>query len=166
MAKLEQQMTPDELLDTIRTGVVKQDLVKQYKTSEKELAMMLLPLYRGGIMTKEEFNDFFKGVPVRSVPSKDTGRESSMIREAAGIPPSEAPADEEPDAAPSDEQIPGLQPGDDISLIDSLEDSDQLSASDAKGALAGIEALFETILGKLDSIDGRLSEIEKKLGAL
>lgn len=65
MAKLEELVTPTELLDFIRTGAIKSQVVKKYRTSEQELAMMLLPLYRSGELTKEEFNDFFKGVPLR-----------------------------------------------------------------------------------------------------
>jgi len=67
MAKLEDQVTPTELLDAIRDGALKQELVKKYRTSDQELAKTLLPLYRTGRLTKEEFNDFFKGVPLRSL---------------------------------------------------------------------------------------------------
>jgi hypothetical protein len=66
MAKLEERVTPTELLDAIRDGALKQELVKKYRTSDQELAMILLPLFRKGELTKEEFNDFFKGVPLRS----------------------------------------------------------------------------------------------------
>jgi len=66
MARLEELVTPTELLDVIRDGALKQDLVKKYRTSDQELAMILVPLYRNGELTKEEFNDFFKGVPLRS----------------------------------------------------------------------------------------------------
>lgn len=66
MARLEELVTPTELLDAIRDGALKQDLVKRYRTSDQELAMILVPLYRNGELTKEEFNDFFKGVPLRS----------------------------------------------------------------------------------------------------
>jgi hypothetical protein len=65
MAKLEELVTPTELLSAIREGSLKQEIVKKYKASEQELAMMLLPLYRKGDLTKEEFNDFFKGVSLR-----------------------------------------------------------------------------------------------------
>jgi hypothetical protein len=65
MAKLEELVTPTELLSAIKEGSLKQEIVKKYKASEQELAMMLLPLYRKGDLTKEEFNDFFKGVSLR-----------------------------------------------------------------------------------------------------
>jgi hypothetical protein len=66
MAKLEELVTPTVLLDEIKAGAMKQEIVKKYKASEQELAMMLLPLYRQGALTKEEFNDFFKGSPLRN----------------------------------------------------------------------------------------------------
>jgi hypothetical protein len=66
MAKLEEQITPAELLDMIRKGAMKSELSKKYRASEQDLAMMLLPLYRTEEMTKEEFNDFFSEVPLRT----------------------------------------------------------------------------------------------------
>jgi hypothetical protein len=68
MAKLAETMTPEELLAEIRTGALKADLIKQRKTSDEELAMMLLPMYREGRMTKEEFNRFFQGESVVEPP--------------------------------------------------------------------------------------------------
>lgn len=65
MAKLEQLVTPLELLAHIRGGALKGDILKQYKTTDQELAIMLQPLYRRGNMTKDEFNDFFKGLSVK-----------------------------------------------------------------------------------------------------
>jgi len=64
MAKLEDLITPSEILEIIRGGMLKSELIKRYRTSEQEVAMMLYPLYRGGELTKEEFNNFFKGVPL------------------------------------------------------------------------------------------------------
>ena len=55
MAKLVDQITADDLLSTIREGSVKKEIIKKFRTSDEELAKMLLPLYRGGQMTKEEF---------------------------------------------------------------------------------------------------------------
>jgi hypothetical protein len=64
MAKLEDLITPSEILEVIKGGKLKSELIKRYRTSEQELAKMLYPLYRGGELTKEEFNNFFKGVPL------------------------------------------------------------------------------------------------------
>ncbi len=65
MAKLVDQVTPPEMLEIIRDGALKNEVIKKFRTSEQELAMMLLPLYRSGTLSKEEFNDFFKGVALR-----------------------------------------------------------------------------------------------------
>lgn len=75
MAKLEDQVTPSEMLDIIRDGALKNEIIKRFRTSEQELAMMLLPLYRSGTLSKEEFNDFFKGVALRKPEEPPTGKE-------------------------------------------------------------------------------------------
>jgi hypothetical protein len=65
MAKLEDQVTPAELLNIIRGGATKKEVIKQFRSSEQELAMMLLPLYRSRDLSMEDFNDFFKGVALK-----------------------------------------------------------------------------------------------------
>jgi len=65
MAKLEDQTTPLEFLNLVRSGAMKSELAKKYRTTDQDMAIMLLPLYRSGQMTKEEFNDFFNEVPLR-----------------------------------------------------------------------------------------------------
>jgi hypothetical protein len=65
MAKLNMELTPEELLKIIRAGALKDEIVKQHKTSEQELAQVLLPAYRKGELTKEEFNMFFQGLSLR-----------------------------------------------------------------------------------------------------
>jgi len=77
MAKLHDLVTPAQLLEEIRNGALKGELIKKYRTAEQEMAVMLLPLYRSGELSKVEFNDFFKGVPLRkqqapSTPEKET----------------------------------------------------------------------------------------------
>jgi hypothetical protein len=88
MAKLEEQTTPEELLKEIKDGALKQDLIKKYKVSEQDLAMMLLPLYREGKLTKEEFNDFFRGIAVTGgdIASRDSSHDdtpSEILRSLA-----------------------------------------------------------------------------------
>lgn len=78
MAKLHDQVTPAQMLEEIRNGALKGELIKKYRTTEQEMAMMLLPLYRSGELSKEEFNDFFKGVALRK-PAAD----SEPAKEAA-----------------------------------------------------------------------------------
>jgi hypothetical protein len=66
MAKLEEQVTPTELVEIILDGTAKQDVIKRFRTSDEELALMLSQQYREGQITKDEFNAFFKGLPVPS----------------------------------------------------------------------------------------------------
>ncbi|MBI4961699.1 MAG: hypothetical protein HY913_00335 [Desulfomonile tiedjei] len=91
MAKLEELATPTELLDAIRDGALKRELVKKYRTSDQELAKFLLPLYRNGKLTKEEFNDFFKGVPLRTRAAEGEGVSFEEFSEPAtpDLPPSQ-----------------------------------------------------------------------------
>ena len=94
MAKLEELVTPNELLEIIRGGALKNQLIKKYRTSEQELAMMLLPLYRSGDLTKEEFNDFFKGIALtpKEAPPEEAPRvrddepPSQILRSLSGVP--------------------------------------------------------------------------------
>jgi hypothetical protein len=64
MARLEDKISPTGLLLAIKSGRLKNEIIKEYRTSEEELAMMLLPMYRSGELSKQEFNRFFRGVPV------------------------------------------------------------------------------------------------------
>jgi hypothetical protein len=172
MAKLEDLVTPSEILEMIKGGMLKTELIKRYRTSEQELALMLLPLHRGGELTKEEFNNFFKGIPL-SQP--------------------EIPAPAEVNAAPSHEPphkfveaIPqkndgektandlaefreiAVQSGPEAVGAPQAEPITRQSATRAPAAQkesASVAEALETILDKLDSIDHRLAEIEKKLGS-
>ncbi|MCA1960359.1 MAG: hypothetical protein LDL33_06150 [Desulfomonile sp.] len=120
MAKLEQLVTPLELLAAIKDGVLKSDIIKQYRTSDQELAVMLQPLYRAGKMTKDEFNDFFKGLSLKP-PEPPPGEVSApeKIPEQAPEPePVPAPVvettvqAEKPIEAPSaieQDPVPGLE---------------------------------------------------------
>lgn len=74
MAKLGDQVTPSEMLNIIRDGALKNEVIKRFRTSEQELAIMLLPLYRNGTLSKEEFNDFFKGVALRRPEEPSEGK--------------------------------------------------------------------------------------------
>ncbi len=77
MARLEDKISPSALLLAVRSGRLKDEIVREYKTSEEELAMMLLPLYRSGDLSKQEFNRFFRGVPI----SEETQAVSNNIEE-------------------------------------------------------------------------------------
>jgi hypothetical protein len=158
MAKLEELMTPSELVAAIRDGAAKDELVKKYRASEQALAMMLLPLYRRGEFTKEEFNNFFKGIPIK--------------REDETRPP-DAPDDgsaPEIEYEPPSEIVKSLsgETGQPENDGDTLPDFDSAAASHEESlvpAPAGIDDVLGVILAKVTSIDIRLSEIEKKLGS-
>jgi hypothetical protein len=158
MAKLEELMTPSELVDAIRDGAAKDELVKKYRASEQELAMMLLPLYRRGEFSKEEFNNFFKGIPVK--------REDENL-------PTDAPDD---GSAPQIEYEPPSEIVKSLSQAaaqsetggDTLPDFDSAAVSDEESIVpesAGTTNVLDVILAKVTSIDIRLSEIEKKLSS-
>ncbi len=89
MAKLEDQVTPIELLNIIRGGVIKKEVLKQFRTTEQELAKMLLPLYRSGELTMEEFNDFFKGLALKPKGADGEGAEATSVPRPEDEPPSE-----------------------------------------------------------------------------
>jgi hypothetical protein len=175
MAKLEDLVTPSEILEMIKGGMLKTELIKRYRTSEQELALMLLPLHRGGELTKEEFNNFFKGIPLFQP-------EIPTPAEAIAAPPHE-PTDEPVEAVRSPEKIAGKKPANDLVEFNEIAVEDGPEAIDAqeepttrqtavrapaaevqKESASGAEAL-QIILAKLDSIDHRLFEIEKKLGS-
>jgi hypothetical protein len=156
MAKLEELMTPSELVTAIRDGAAKDELVKKYRTSEQALAMMLLPVYRRGEFTKEEFNNFFKGIPIkredetRPPDAADDGSAPQIEYE----PPSEIVKSLSDAAAQSE------------SGGDTLPDFNSAAVIHEESLVpepAGTSDVLDVILAKLISIDIRLSEIEKKL---
>jgi hypothetical protein len=128
MAKLEELVTPSELLEVIRGGALKNQVIKKYRTSEQELAMMLLPLYRSGDLSKEDFNDFFKGValapkeappaagpqrredepPSQILRSLSADRSQTAAEEARR--PAPTAAEEIPAAAAASDEPPPIQP--------------------------------------------------------
>jgi hypothetical protein len=176
MAKLEDVVTPSEILLMIKGGMLKSELIKRYRTSEQELALMLLPLHRGGELTKEEFNNFFKGIPL-------VQPEIPAPEEPIAAPPHQ-PTDKPVEAVPSPEKIVEKQPAVDFGEFGEIEvenGSEEVEAhqeeptirqaaagapaSDVQIESASVVEALRRILDKLDSIDHRLSEIEKKLGS-
>jgi hypothetical protein len=158
MAKLEELMTPSELVAAIRDGAAKDELVKKYRASEQELAMMLLPLYRRGEFTKEEFNNFFKGIPLKREDETQPpdASDDGSAPQTEYEPPSEIVKSLSQAAAQSE------------SGGDTLPDFDSAAASSEESIVpesAGTESVLDVILAKVTSIDIRLSEIEKKLDA-
>ena len=189
MAKLQDLITSSEILEVIKGGMLKSELIKRYRTSDQELAAMLVPLYRGGELTKEEFNNFFKGIPL-------TQPETHAPAAPAASPAQEPVNDavNEPESKPADkpiEIIRSLQKfiGRKVSVNSAqpeesaIQDADEeevtqeiepviveepvvelVPVDDIQTEPASVPEPLQTIINKLDSIDNRLSEIEKKLG--
>jgi len=168
MAKLEDLVTPSEILEMIKGGMLKTELIKRYRTSEQELALMLLPLHRGGELSKEEFNNFFKGIPLFQ---PDIPGPAEAI-----VAPSHEPPDKPAEAVRSPGKIVGEKPANDLGefreitvqngseAIGASQPAARTPAVEVQKESASVAEAFQIILGKLDSIDHRLSEIEKKLG--
>ncbi|MEW6139059.1 MAG: hypothetical protein AB1733_12560 [Thermodesulfobacteriota bacterium] len=90
MAKLKDQTSPQELMELILGGTMKSEIIKRFRTSDEELAIMLLPLYRSGDITKEEFNDFFKGTALTPrQPQQQEQEVSARGPSQEDLPPSE-----------------------------------------------------------------------------
>ncbi len=193
MAKLEDLITPSEILEVIKGGMLKSELIKRYRTSEQELAKVLYPLYRGGELTKEEFNNFFKGVPLfQHETAAPAAPETSPAQEPVNEPVDE-PVNEpvnEPASRAVDkpiEIIRSLQKfiGKKVSINSDQPAENAIHDPTEEVAVQEIDPIIEevvppahaidierlsvteilqTIVDKLNSIDDRLSEIEKKLG--
>jgi hypothetical protein len=185
MAKLEDLITPSEILEVIKGGMLKPELIKRYRTSDQALAAILYPLYRGGELTKEEFNNFFKGVPLI--------QPETPAPAAPEASPAQEPVDEpvnEPVSRTVDkpiEIIRSLQKfiGKKVSINSDQPAENAINDANEEVAVQEIDPIIEevvppvpaidierlsvtetlqTIVDKLSSIDDRLSEIERKLG--
>ncbi|MFH1112592.1 MAG: hypothetical protein V1792_01600 [Pseudomonadota bacterium] len=145
MAKLKDLASPKEVLEAIRGGALKNEVIKKYKTSEQELARLLLPLYREGDLTKEEFNDFFKGVPLRpkEAPSEPEAHgsdalsfedepPSAIVRSLAALPEPEPQEDHSAEPEKPVEKPEGIEEG---FLLDGLEDEVPESISEEEPIL-------------------------------
>jgi len=190
MAKLEDLVTQTEILAAVKAGSPKNELAKKYRASEQDLALMLLPLYRKGRLTKEEFNCFFKGVPLPSRSEPDPA--VTQVPEEAPTIPHEAPTEmfpafssektaEQPEASiPTPVETDSVK-GPGLQLVSSKpiqaepeapvaqDEKQPIAASqtepreNAGPDSAGITALLDMIYLKLNSIEERLDRIEKKL---
>lgn len=190
MARLEDLVTPTELLDAIRSGWLKDELVKKYRASEQDLALMLQPLYRGGRLTKDEFNDFFKGImlsPQQSSQLKEpearsghTGNSYDAPTEMIPTASLTTPPTPEPPREEAGEREGIAEPDRDITRPEFIhpemhaqvnperanEDSggngeEELAAAPGSAAVATV---LHMIYSRLNDIEERLIQIEKKLG--
>jgi len=186
MAKLEARVNTLELLDAIRDGATKTELIKKYRTSEAELASVLHSFFRNRKMTAEEFNNFFKGLPVTRpelVPMADlvgTGTAQSEDAPSSGtvIPLTATDSDmqnlddqleSEPaptaeETVPATEMLPAFtSPKSEIPLEGIIPDEPAGLKVGLPADSAGMGALLDMIFSRLTSIDSRLAEIERKL---
>jgi hypothetical protein len=189
MARLEDLVTPTELLDAIKSGSMKDELIKEYKASEQDLALMLQPLYRRGRLTKDEFNNFFKGIMIapqdpseqeaaeeHAEPNADSHNVPHEMLPTASL--NGAPRVQRTLEAAATDEVTGPEPNpaaleplpqepqpftsSDKADTDSEENKEEKewAAPDS----AGVTALLGMIYSRLKSIDERLAHIEKKLG--
>jgi chemotaxis protein histidine kinase CheA len=174
MARLKDLESPDEVLEAIRGGALKNEIIKKYRTSEQELARLLLPLYKSGDLTKEEFNDFFKGVPLRprQTPAKlDEAKQPGA--ETEDEPPSQIfrslAADQEPEpvkdeVAKPEEPLPTTEP--DEELAEKLEEeiAEELEEQIAEDLEEEVVEEEETAEPELDISENALDEeLEEEL---
>jgi len=191
MAKLEDLVTPTELLDAIKSGSLKSELAKKYRASEADLAMMLQPLYRQGRLTKEEFNSFFKGLALHSQSRTEPASGPANTETSASnhdaptemLPTStleKAPEETNASSVATDVSIdvedPGLQlvpakisqPKTEAASIDDERHTSLSLSGEFKVGVAdsaSVTALLDMIFSRLVSIDDRLALIEKKIGS-
>jgi hypothetical protein len=87
--KLEDKVSPQELLSAMRLGILKNVLAKKYRASDEDFALMLYPMYRRGEVTKQEFNDFFNLVPITSGKADQSSNGSDQAADAPRQEPEE-----------------------------------------------------------------------------
>ena len=162
MAKLEQRITPEELLAEIKTGKVKNEIVKEYRASDQELALMLQPLFRSGEMTKEEFNKFFMGLPFDDGKAGPQPQPRAHGRASAAEVGRVGEPDQPPAARQSEVAIAEPAPTDDTVPTLDLVDPDLGPPPESGATMEGLEILCRSILARLDALDRRLSHIEEK----
>jgi len=189
MARLEDLVTPTELLDAIKSGSMKDELIKEYKASEQDLALMLQPLYRRGRLTKDEFNNFFKGIMIapqnpseqeaaegHAEPNADSHKVPREMLPTASL--NGAPRLQRAREAAATDEVTGPEPNP-VALETLPQEPQPFTSSDeadkdseenkeekewAAPDSAGVTALLGMVYSRLNSIDERLAHIEKKLG--
>ncbi|MFH0823759.1 MAG: hypothetical protein V2B18_13500 [Pseudomonadota bacterium] len=136
MARLDDRISADDLLERIRSGALKHELIKDYRTTESELAQMLLPLWRGGRMTKDEFNNFFK--PDRTPPKESPGtfgRFFSRISSGAGSEEAkDSPKPETEEAREPEERAPVEGPSAEVPVTAQPTEDENLTAEQVEEA--------------------------------
>ncbi len=147
MAKLEQLVSPSELLQMIQNGALKSDILKKFKASDQDLAMMLYPVYHSGELTKEEFNDFFNETPLR----KDAPDKQPAI------------ADEPPSVIVKN--LAAMEKENEQKRREEVAEPivSNLSTENKEEAPQDIPEMFNIILKRLKVIEKRIVRLEKRL---
>jgi hypothetical protein len=174
MARLEELVNPSDLLAAIKSGSLKNELLKKYRTSDQELAMMLLPLYRQGEMTKEEFNKFFQGIPLTGdlaaqaeesaqpkppdePPSEILATLSKLFHRKSSAEPKPAPK-EEPTALASAEPEPAPEPKEELVILEEEPPAPLQEATPAPPSASMSEPARE-----IETLDLKFEEEEEPL---
>ena len=190
MAKLKDQMTSQELLELILSGTMKSEIIKKHRTSDEELATMLLPLYRNGDLTKEEFNDFFKGVllsprqtaaqqieePARAPSDQDLPPSEIVISLAVEQGEESKVADEQDKALVGVSDVDVAPSAGDVDFSEEPEEKEPSQHAQSEPAVPSSEEVSfrsgsaqvdsATISSVLDMIFAKLGSIDSRLAAL
>ncbi|MEW6112380.1 MAG: hypothetical protein AB1664_09655 [Thermodesulfobacteriota bacterium] len=185
MALFKDRVDPNVLVERAKAGALKSEIEKDYKISDEELAMILLPLYRKGELTKDQFNDFFRGLPIKPAPESaaqategpsigDTVPEMAVAEEpeveaeiVAEEPEPESELAPEPALASPpevEEEVPAeLEPAAQAPEPPAEKPQEEPPEPASRMDFRTLENILKRIWKRLDVIDRRLGEIEKKL---
>ena len=163
MPRNDDQINPTMVVDAIKAGSVKTRIMHDYKITDEELAMILLPQYRKGRLSKQEFNDFFKGLPVK----RELQTPLELLTGEARLEDLQPPQDDNqvfdtPHAqveSPSESEVASSE------IMPDSEINRKPAQSGGGKAAAQTRAILDRIFNKLDSIENRLTKIEDKLKA-
>ncbi|MBM4325536.1 MAG: hypothetical protein FJ118_00085 [Deltaproteobacteria bacterium] len=157
MGLFKDRVDPEELVERVKAGALKGELAKDYKISDEELAMILLPLYRKGELTKDEFNDFFQGRRVKRTQEPVSQTQEMAVAAALEIGPEIVPEEHVAAAVPERDPLPSSPP----ELEEEAPHEGPFGPS-SRIDFSSLENILKRIWKKLDLIDRRLSEIEKR----
>lgn len=162
MPKNDDQVNPTMVVDAIKGGSVKNKIMHDYRITDEELAMILLPQYRKGRLSKQEFNDFFKGLPV----NRELQTPLELLTGEARLDELQPPQDAGPVDSPIAQEEPisdsGATPGVAAVQPESAATPKQPPPGGGKAA-AQTRAILDKIFSKLDAIENRLVKIEDKM---
>ena len=161
MARNDDEINPTMVVDAIKDGLVKNQIIHDYRISDEELAMILLPQFRKGRLTKQEFNDFFKGLPV----NRELQTPLELLTGEARLEDLQPPKDVDPiDRPVKQEKPPSISEAVAVETTPSSESTPKSTPAPGGGkAAAQTRAILDKIFSKLDAIENRLERIEDKI---